>query len=168
MLALSRPGRRRQIAGDVSLSAGPAARRQFSRPGDDDRSPLEPPAPGLAARFPRPGQGRGHDLGPPSRIGRSQHLLLVLRNPAPAQHGGRQVGALEPQDPRRLDRHAGQRRHLCTGELGPVPTRTRRLGRARRPPLLDFALDPHARGLLPLSADLSLVRRGPGKNRTRR
>ena len=69
--ALSRPGSHRQIARDVSLSAGAAARRQLSRPGDDDRSPLEPPAPGMAARFPAPDQGSGHDLGPPSRIGRS-------------------------------------------------------------------------------------------------
>ena len=36
---LSRPGRHRQVAGDLSLSAGPAARGQFSRPGDDDRGP---------------------------------------------------------------------------------------------------------------------------------
>ena len=31
--------------------------------------------------------------------GDPEHLLLVLRDPAPAQHEGRQVGALEPQDP---------------------------------------------------------------------
>ena len=31
--------------------------------------------------------------------GDPEHLLLVLRNPAPPQHEGRQVGALEPQDP---------------------------------------------------------------------
>ena len=42
---------------------------------------------------------------------------------------GAKVGALEPEDPRRPDRHAGQGRHVRTRELGPVPARPRSLGR---------------------------------------
>ena len=36
-------------------------------------------------------------------VERPEHLLLVLRDSALAQHGGRQVATVESQDPRRLD-----------------------------------------------------------------
>ena len=39
---------------------------------------------------------------------RPEHLLLVLRDPAPAQHEEQGLGAVEPQGPRGPDRHAGQ------------------------------------------------------------
>ena len=45
----------------------------------------------------------------------------------------------------------------CARKLGPVHPHPDRLGRARGPALLDFALDPDARSLLPVSAALSLL-----------
>ena len=78
----------------------------------------------------------------------------------------RSVEALEPQDPRGLDRLSGQGRG-CARELGPVPTPAGPVGGVIRGPALpDVALDPDPRGLLSLSAALSHGRRRLKTKRT--
>ena len=114
-----------------------ACSRYLDQAGDQKRvtyayQPGRPPTPAMTAEallsrqllgwprdFPALVKGVGQISARPPVIGRAEHLLLVLRDPAPAQHEERTVGALEPQDPRRIDRHAGQGRGLRAGKLGP-------------------------------------------------
>ena len=91
LFRLSQPGRRRPEEDPLLLPARP---RRLA--GHDGRGPGEPAAPGLAAQSPVADQGSGPSGRPPREgLRPAEHLLLVLRHPAPAQPQEQGLGEVE-------------------------------------------------------------------------
>ena len=158
VLAVSRPGRDRSFPHDLCLHARPG--RGIAR--HDRRGPAEPAAPGLAPNF-------------PPLVKCASQIAVDLdssnqRNIYYWYYATQLLHNMKNKDWEKWNLKVREgligmqvKDGTCAnGSWDPELPRGRCLGTEGRTPLYHFDVDPHARGLLPVSSDVSGLRRRPG------
>ena len=154
LFALPRSGRRPKTGDSTAYQPGRGADSD-----DDGRSASEPATSRLAARFPALVKGVGADRGSDLQIiGASGTSTTGTTRPSSCTTCRTNSGSAGiSRSAKALISTQVKDSGCAQGSWDPFSPSPDRYGRASRPALLDVALDPDSRGLLPVSAALSLV-----------